>query len=105
MKMTKIKRTLKSWLKTGSKILGAYETLQLKPFLLFYREAFYRKIISEPSYERKETNDVNIFIIFRNGDRKIMEPIRKTIDDHLPYNTYKKAMSWRQGKDSEEQQV
>ena len=43
--------------------------------------------------------------MFRNGDRKIMEPIRKTIDDHLPYNTYKKAMSWRQGKDSEEQQV
>ena len=93
MKTTKIKRTLKSWLKTGSKIIGAYKTLQLKLFLLCYREAFYRKIISEPSYERKETNDVNIFIIFRNDDRKIMEPIRKTIDDHLPYNTYKKDMS------------
>ena len=40
------------------------------------REAFYRQRIPESSCTRKETVDINILVISRNGDRKIMQSIR-----------------------------
>ena len=40
------------------------------------RKAFYRQIIPESSYARKETVDIDIFLTSRNSDRKIMQPIR-----------------------------
>ena len=42
------------------------------------RKAFYRKIIPEPSCARKETVDIDILVISRDGDRKIMQSIRIT---------------------------
>ena len=42
------------------------------------REAFYRQGIPESSCARKETLDINILVISRNSDRKIMQPIRVT---------------------------
>ena len=36
------------------------------------RKPFYGKRIPEPSFVRKETVDIDIFVTFRNGDRKIM---------------------------------
>ena len=42
------------------------------------REAFYRQRIPESSCPRKETVDINILVISRNGDRKIMQSIRVT---------------------------
>ena len=61
----------------------------------FYR---YRKRIPEPSCVRKETVDIDILVISRNGDQKIMQSIRITSrpplkirkwnqfsqDEHLP---------------------
>ena len=40
------------------------------------RKAFYRQKIPEPSCGRKETVDIDIFVTFRNGDRKIRQHIR-----------------------------
>ena len=42
------------------------------------RKAFYRQIIPEFSCARKETVDIDILVTSRNGDRKIMQPIRIT---------------------------
>ena len=42
------------------------------------RKAFYRQRIPEPSHARKETVDIGILVISRNGDRKIMQSIRIT---------------------------
>ena len=42
------------------------------------RKAFYRQRIREFSRARKETVDINILVISRNGDRKIMQSIRVT---------------------------
>ena len=42
------------------------------------RKAFYRQRIPEFSCARKETVDIDILVISRNGDRKIMQPIRIT---------------------------
>ena len=42
------------------------------------RKAFYRQRIPESSCARKETVDIDILVISRNGDRKIMQSIRKT---------------------------
>ena len=42
------------------------------------RKAFYRQRIPEPSCGRKETVDIDILVMFRNGDRKIMQFIRIT---------------------------
>ena len=42
------------------------------------RKAFYRQRIPESSYARKETVDIDILVTSRNGDRKIMQPIRIT---------------------------
>ena len=39
-------------------------------------KAFYRKRIPESSCVRKETVDIDILVISRNGDRKIMQTIR-----------------------------
>ena len=39
-------------------------------------KAFYRKRIPESSCARKETVDIDILVISRNGDRKIMQTIR-----------------------------
>ena len=40
------------------------------------RKAFYRQKIPEPTCGRKETVDIDIFVTFRNGDRKIRQHIR-----------------------------
>ena len=42
------------------------------------RKAFYRQRIPEFSCARKETVDIDIFVISRNGGGKIMQPIRIT---------------------------
>ena len=42
------------------------------------RKVFYRQRIPESSCVKKETADINILVIFRNGDRKIMQYIRIT---------------------------
>ena len=42
------------------------------------RKAFNRQYNSESSCARKETVDINIFVTFRNGHRKIMQSIRIT---------------------------
>ena len=42
------------------------------------RKAFYRQIIPEFSCARKETVDTDILVTSRNGDRKLMQPIRIT---------------------------
>ena len=42
------------------------------------RKVFYRQRIPEFSCARKETVDIDILITSRNGDRKIMQPIRIT---------------------------
>ena len=42
------------------------------------RKAFYRQIILESSYVRKETLDIGILVTYRNGDRKTMQSIRIT---------------------------
>ena len=39
-------------------------------------KAFYRHRIPESSFARKETVDIDILVISRNGDRKIMQSIR-----------------------------
>ena len=39
------------------------------------REAFYRQRVPEPSCPRKETVDIYILVISRNGDRKLMQPV------------------------------
>ena len=39
-------------------------------------KAFYRQRIPESSCARKETVDIDILVISRNGDRKIMQSIR-----------------------------
>ena len=44
------------------------------------RRPFYRQRIPEPSCARKETVDIDILVTSRNGDRKIMQSIRITID-------------------------
>ena len=44
------------------------------------RKAFYRHRIPEFSCARKETVEIDILIISRNGDRKIMQSIRITVD-------------------------
>ena len=43
------------------------------------RKAFYRQIILESSYVRKETLDIGILVTYGNGDRKTMQSIRITI--------------------------
>ena len=42
------------------------------------RKAFYRQRIPEFSSARKETVDIDILVTSRNGDRKIMQPVRIT---------------------------
>ena len=42
------------------------------------REAFYRQRIPEPSCQRNETVDIDIFVTSGNGDKKIMQSIRIT---------------------------
>ena len=42
------------------------------------RKVFYRQIIPESSCARKETVDIDILLLSRNGDRKIMQSIRIT---------------------------
>ena len=41
------------------------------------RKAFYRQRIPESSCARKETVDIGILVTSRNGDRKIMQSIRR----------------------------
>ena len=42
------------------------------------RKAFHRQGIPEFSHVRKDTVDIDILVISRNGDRKIMQSIRIT---------------------------
>ena len=42
------------------------------------KKAFHRQKISEFSYARKETVDIDILVTSRNGDGKIMQSIRIT---------------------------
>ena len=69
------------------------------------RKPFYRQRIPEFSCVRKETVDTDILVTSRNGDRKIMQPIkitsrpplRKTKWNKLNIyqsNTYRKDLSW-----------
>ena len=45
----------------------------LKPTkIIGQRKAFYRQRIPQPSYARKEADDIDILVPSRNGDRKIM---------------------------------
>ena len=44
------------------------------------RKAFYRQRIQESSCARKETVDIDILVTSRNGDRKIMQSIRITVN-------------------------
>ena len=44
--------------------------------IIGHRKAFYRQTIPESSCTRKETVDVDILVISRDGDRKIMQSIR-----------------------------
>ena len=44
------------------------------------RKVFFRQIILESSCARKETVAIDILLTSRNGDRKIMQSIRITID-------------------------
>ena len=46
------------------------------------RKVFYKWKIPESSYAQKETVDRDILIKSRNGDRKVMQPIR--IQNDLP---------------------
>ena len=46
--------------------------------IISQRKAFYRQRSPESSCARKETVDVDILVIFRNGDRKIVQSIRIT---------------------------
>ena len=43
------------------------------------RKAFYRQIILESSYVRKETLDIGILVTSTHGDKKTMQSIRITI--------------------------
>ena len=45
-------------------------------YIIGQKKAFYRWRISESSYGKKETVDIDILIIPRNGDRKSMQSIR-----------------------------
>ena len=40
------------------------------------RKAFYWQRILEPSCVREETIDIDLLVIFRHGDRKIMQSIK-----------------------------
>ena len=48
--------------------------------IISQRKAFYRQRIPESSCARKETVDIDILVTSRNGDRKIMQPTRVTVD-------------------------
>ena len=54
------------------------------------RKAFYRQIISESSYVRKESVDIDILVTSKNGDSKIMQSIRITSRPPL------RKMKWNQ---------
>ena len=42
------------------------------------RKAFYRQRIPEPNSTKKETVDIDVLVTSRNGDTKLMQPIRIT---------------------------
>ena len=46
--------------------------------IISQRKAFYRHRIPEFSRARKGTVDIDILVTYRNGDRKVMQPIRIT---------------------------
>ena len=50
---------------------------RLKATKIDQRKPFYRKRIPEPSWARKETVDIDILVTSKNGDRKIMQSIKK----------------------------
>ena len=48
--------------------------------IISQRKAFYRHRIPEFSRPRKGTVDIDILVTCRNGDRKVMQPIRIRVD-------------------------
>ena len=73
------------------------------------RKAFYRQRIPESNFASKETFDIDILVISRNVDRKVMQSIRitsrppstkevETVEPVLKNihqsNTYRKDFSW-----------
>ena len=77
-------------------------------YLIGQRRELYRQRIPESSCVRKETVDIDILITSRNGDRKIMESIRKEtskpplrtgkqnqlIQVRWTWYTYRKGLGW-----------
>ena len=51
--------------------------------ILGQRKAFQRQRIPESSCARKETVDIDVLVTSRNGDRKIMKPIKIASRPHL----------------------
>ena len=63
------------------------------------RKAFYRQRIPESTCVRYETAGIDIFVTYRNGDRKIMQSIRiksrpPSNNTSFQNNTYRKDFSW-----------
>ena len=50
---------------------------RLKATKISQRKPFYRQRIPEPCCVRKETVDIDILVTSKNGDRKIMQSIKK----------------------------
>ena len=84
-------------------------SVRLKAFYLIgQRKELYRQRIPESSCVRKETVDIDILVTSRNGDRKIMESIRKEtskpplrtrnqnqlIQVRWTWYTYRKGLGW-----------
>ena len=51
-------------------------------YIIGQRKAFYEERIPESSCAMKETVDIDILVISRNGDRIFMQSIRKTNRPH-----------------------
>ena len=45
-------------------------------YIMDQKKAFYRQRTPEPSCAKKETADIDLLVISRNGDRKFMQSIR-----------------------------
>ena len=63
--------------------------------IISQRKAFYRQRIPEPSCARKETVDIDILVILRNDDRKIMQSIRITIRPPLRMRKWNQFCQFR----------
>ena len=57
------------------------------------REAFYKQKIIESAFVRAEAVDIDILMISRNGDKKIMQSIRVTSRPTMSMS-YRKDFNW-----------